>query len=193
MVVIRIGRKRNRQASRIASSALLAFALALDREVDQHDAVLLHDADQQDDADDADHRQIEAAEPTARAARRRRRRAGSRGSSAGGRSSRRARRGSRRRRSAPQGSAPARSTASPGTPARCPGSCRQRVRLADLGLGLVDRIDGLAERDALRQVEGKRHGRKLALMRHRQRAGPEVSKSTSVESGTGSPVVGALR
>ena len=32
-----------------------AFALADQREVDEHDAVLLDDADQQDDADDADH------------------------------------------------------------------------------------------------------------------------------------------
>src|SRR6185437_7356415 len=32
-----------------------ALALADQREVDQHDAVLLHDANQQDDPDDADH------------------------------------------------------------------------------------------------------------------------------------------
>ena len=37
-----------------------ALALGLNGEVHHHDAVLLHDADQKDDADDADHRQIEA-------------------------------------------------------------------------------------------------------------------------------------
>ena len=41
----------------------MPFALARDGEIDQHDAVLLHDADQEDDPDDADHRQIELAGP----------------------------------------------------------------------------------------------------------------------------------
>ena len=43
----------------MASVGVLAvLALGLQREVDHHDAVLLHDADQQDDADDGDHAQI---------------------------------------------------------------------------------------------------------------------------------------
>ena len=37
-------------------------ALRLQREVDHHDGVLLHDADQQDDADQRDHAQVGAAE-----------------------------------------------------------------------------------------------------------------------------------
>ena len=32
-----------------------AIALLFERDVDQHDAVLLHDADQKDNADNADH------------------------------------------------------------------------------------------------------------------------------------------
>ena len=55
IVVIMIGRKRSRQASKIASSGdLPSLALGLEREVDHHDRVLLHDADQQDDADERD-------------------------------------------------------------------------------------------------------------------------------------------
>ena len=56
-----IGRKRSRQASKIASSGSLPFvALGLQREVDHHDGVLLHDPDQQDDADQRDHAQLRA-------------------------------------------------------------------------------------------------------------------------------------
>jgi hypothetical protein len=45
----------------IASRGALALvALGVDGEVDHHDRVLLHDADQQDDADDADHAQVVA-------------------------------------------------------------------------------------------------------------------------------------
>ena len=51
MVVIMMGRKRCRQPSKIASSAGLPVAARHDREIDHHDRVLLHDADQQDDAD----------------------------------------------------------------------------------------------------------------------------------------------
>ena len=55
MVVIMIGRKRSRHASKIASSAGYAVAaLALQREVDHHDGVLLDDADQQHHADQGD-------------------------------------------------------------------------------------------------------------------------------------------
>ena len=55
-VVIRIGRKRSRAG--LVDGPLrreAALALGLEREVDQHDAVLLDDADQQDDADEGDH------------------------------------------------------------------------------------------------------------------------------------------
>ena len=59
MVVIRIGRKRSMQASKIASAVFLPLlALRLQRKVDHHDGVLLHDADQQHDADDGDDVQI---------------------------------------------------------------------------------------------------------------------------------------
>ena len=34
------------------------FALAFEREVDHHDAVLFHDADEEDDADDGDHAEV---------------------------------------------------------------------------------------------------------------------------------------
>jgi len=44
-VVIMIGRKRNRQASRIASSADKLTGAALNGEIDHHDGVLLDDAD----------------------------------------------------------------------------------------------------------------------------------------------------
>jgi hypothetical protein len=56
MVVIRMGRKRSRQASKMASRALLLPLAPLRRqgEIDHHDGVLLDDADQQDDADQRD-------------------------------------------------------------------------------------------------------------------------------------------
>ncbi len=41
----------------------------------------------------------------------------------------------------------------------------RETRLAHLGYRLLDRRHGLAERDALRQVEASGHRRKLALMR----------------------------
>ena len=61
MVVIMIGRKRSRHASIDRVLRRLAFvALGFQREVDHHDGVLLHDADQQDDADQRDHTQIDS-------------------------------------------------------------------------------------------------------------------------------------
>jgi hypothetical protein len=45
----------------LAGGAALA-ALELERDVDDHDRVLLHDADQQDDADHGDDRQLHSAE-----------------------------------------------------------------------------------------------------------------------------------
>jgi hypothetical protein len=61
-------------------AASLPLALGVEREVDHHDRVLLHDADQQDDADDRDHVEVVAGEHRAPAARRRRARAASTGS-----------------------------------------------------------------------------------------------------------------
>jgi len=51
MVVIIMGRKRTRQASWMASAGENALrVLDLQREVDHHDGVLLHDPNQHDDA-----------------------------------------------------------------------------------------------------------------------------------------------
>ena len=56
-----MGRKRSRQAWKIASSGgLPSLALGLEREVDHHDGVLLHDADEQDDADQRDDAEVRA-------------------------------------------------------------------------------------------------------------------------------------
>ena len=53
-----IGRKRSSAASRIAASALSPTLPSLDREVDHHDRVLFHDADQHHDADHGDDREV---------------------------------------------------------------------------------------------------------------------------------------
>jgi hypothetical protein len=53
-----IGRKRSRHASRIASCG--ARPLRFDREVNEHNAVLFDDADQQNDADQRDQAEIKA-------------------------------------------------------------------------------------------------------------------------------------
>ena len=50
-VVITMGRARLRPASMMASVRVHAFRHAFDAEVDEHDGVLGHDADQHDDAD----------------------------------------------------------------------------------------------------------------------------------------------
>ena len=61
-VVIMIGRKRTLAASTIASRRRdVLAALPLEREVDHHDRVLLHDADQHDDADVAVHAELDVA------------------------------------------------------------------------------------------------------------------------------------
>ena len=71
IVVIMIGRKRSSAALRIASSVdRCSVALGDEREVDEHDAVLLDDADQQDDADHGDQAEIEAEQHQRRSARR---------------------------------------------------------------------------------------------------------------------------
>ena len=54
IVVIMIGRKRSRQPSWIASKGVFAvIALRDDGEVNHHDRVFLHDADEHDEADEA--------------------------------------------------------------------------------------------------------------------------------------------
>ena len=53
MVVIMMGRKRTRQASKMASAGDSAVhALGFEGEIDHHDGVLLDDADQHDDSDE---------------------------------------------------------------------------------------------------------------------------------------------
>ena len=60
-VVIMIGRNRSRLASRIASSGCLcSFAFGFEREVDHHDRVLLHDADEQHETDERDDAEVGA-------------------------------------------------------------------------------------------------------------------------------------
>ena len=60
MVVIMIGRKRKSAARRMASCAgKAAIALGDDGEVDEHNAVLFHDANEQDDADQCNQAEIE--------------------------------------------------------------------------------------------------------------------------------------
>jgi len=64
IVVIVIGRKRARQASKIeASGVRWRWRSAEIGEIDQHDAVLLDDADEQDDADEGDDRQLGSGDP----------------------------------------------------------------------------------------------------------------------------------
>jgi hypothetical protein len=58
MVVIMIGRKRNRLAWWMASTAGLPSLRSASREIDHHDRVFLYDADQQDDSDQGDHAEI---------------------------------------------------------------------------------------------------------------------------------------
>jgi len=61
MVVIRIGRKRSRQAWKIAACRLQPFgAFDLEGDVDHHDGVLLHDSDQQQHADHGDDAELDA-------------------------------------------------------------------------------------------------------------------------------------
>jgi hypothetical protein len=62
MVVIRIGRNRSVAAWKIASSGFSFLALGVQSEVDHHDRVLLHDADQENDPDEGDDREIRPAE-----------------------------------------------------------------------------------------------------------------------------------
>ena len=45
-----------------SSGGLPSFALRFEREIDHHDGVLLHDADQEDDADQRDDAEIRPAE-----------------------------------------------------------------------------------------------------------------------------------
>ena len=62
-VVIMIGRKRTCAAWMIASAgAICSLCSASTREVHHHDRVLLHDADQQDDADEGEDAQLDVEE-----------------------------------------------------------------------------------------------------------------------------------
>jgi len=57
-----MGRKRSRAAWKMASSGGRLPCARLERKVDHHDGVLLHDADEQDDADQGDDAEVRAAE-----------------------------------------------------------------------------------------------------------------------------------
>ncbi len=147
-----------------------AVALRRDGEVDQHDAVLLDDADQENDADDTDHRQVHVTEierqQRADTGRRQGRQNGERMDEAlvedaendvdhdqRGRDQGRL---ARQRRLERLGIALERPDDPGGQ--------------VDLARGLADRIDRLAERHARAQVEAQGDGGKLPLVRDRQRA-----------------------
>src|SRR5262245_51628936 len=163
-------------------------AFGHDRKVDQHDAVLLDDADQENDADDADHREIHVAElqrqQRADAGRRQR-----------GENRQRMdealveyaeddvdddeRRGDQRRF--------ARERGLEGLRVALEGSDHRR-RHADLARGLGHRLDGFAQRHAGLQVEAQRDGRELALVRDRQRpnlAGIDLDQRGERHGGAG--------
>ena len=55
-----MGRKRSSHAWQIASNGFVA--LRFQREVDHHDRVLLHNADEQNDSDQRDHAELAAAD-----------------------------------------------------------------------------------------------------------------------------------
>ncbi len=70
-VVMRMGRNRSVAAKSAASRTLKPhFPLGVKREIDENDAVLLHDADKQQNADEGDHGEFEAAQLRAPEARR---------------------------------------------------------------------------------------------------------------------------
>src|SRR5215831_17281030 len=166
--------------------AIVAFGR--DGEVDQHDAVLLDDADQENDADDADHREIHVAElqrqQRADASRRQR-----------GENRQRMdealveyaqndvdddeRRGDQRRF--------ARERGLEGLCVALEGSDHRR-RHADLARGLGHRLDRFAQRHAGLQVEAQRDRRELSLVRDRQRpnlAGIDLDQRGERHSGAG--------
>ncbi len=64
---------------------------------------------------------------------------------------------------------------------------------AQVDHGLLHGRGGAAERDTLAKVEAHRDGRKLALVADRQRPHRRVDQCATAESGTMSPVAGALR
>ena len=144
--------------------------LRLQREVDHHDGVLLHDADQQNDADHRDDGELgleeQQRQQRAHAGRRQRRENRDRD----GCSFRTGCPARCRRSPARRGSARAGSTATPGRPARCPGSFPRTVAGMPISRsGVLDRAHRVAQRHAGRQVERQRDRRELALVIHRQR------------------------
>ena len=124
MVVIMIGRKRSSAARRIGVIRRQVFVpLGDDGEIDEHDAVLLHDTDEQDDADQRDQAEIEMEQHQRRerpyAGRRQGREDRDRVDVAFIQDAEDQIDDNQRRR----GSAAAQSPAKPGRPGRCPGSC----------------------------------------------------------------------
>ena len=148
----------------------LAFlALRLQREIDHHDGVLLHDADQQNDADQRDHVEIVVRDQQ------RQNRAHTRRRQRGENRERmdvafvehaqhdidRHQRGQNQQRLIRQG-----------VLERLRGALKTGLdagRKADLLLGLVNHFHRVAQRDAGRQVEGESHHRKLSLVADDQR------------------------
>ncbi len=147
------------------------FAFRGQREVHHHDAVFLHDTDQQDDSDQGYYRQIVAAshqnQQSAYTRRRQRRQDGQwmdialvqqtqhdvdghqRGTDEVWLRAQRIAKGLRRALEA----------------------ARQRRRHAHLGLRALDGIHGLSQRVAGREIEGNGHGRELSLVIDRKIAG----------------------
>ena len=149
-------------------------ALGVEREVNHHDGVLLHDADQQDDADQRDQRQVLAAQQQRQQrAHARRRQAREDGDGVdvaliehaqddvddddGGQDQERLalERGLELRRAAGEGR-------------------HDGIGQADFLLRGLDRLDRRAQRTARPQVEGERHRRELALVDDGQRGGADL-------------------
>ncbi len=148
---------------------LALFALGFQREVDHHDAVLLHDADQQNDADDGDDIQVQMKQlkrqQRSHARRRQRRKNGDGMDEA---LVQHAENDVDRHQS--------RQNQQPFVGERTlEGSGRTLVvgdhagRNLRFGDHLVDRIQRLAERISRTQIEGDGHGRKLPLVIDRER------------------------
>ena len=140
------------------------IAFRLQREVHHHDAVLLDDADQQDDADQRDHAQVVAAghqdQQRADAGRWQRRQDRQRVDVALVQQTQHDVDGDQRRGDQPR----LRRERIAERLRRALEGAGQRLRRADARHRLVDRIDGLSQRHARREVERQRHRRVLALV-----------------------------
>ena len=144
---------------------------ALEREVDHHDRVLLHDADQHDDADHGDDRQVHAEhhQDDQRADARRRQAGNDRDRVDEAFVEDAEHHVGREYRSQHQDALPLERI--PGIPARRPGNwSRSSAGRLQLALDLPDGIARLAEREAGRKIEGDRHRRLLALVVDLQRS-----------------------